>query len=302
MAKFWHYTAWVEREQDGGNIDLYKNLDDEAFTEDLTKIYEEDDKTYYVEFQTIGANRFHGRLSRVKDEDSFIRRGEDENRFVVLSDETGGEGEAGERDNSTAEFGIVRRNENLHILLEKGFQTPGIGIIMAHLQGFIDVEDDFLIKKETKMGPEAEEKLDELMGKELKSIELNFKKNPTTYSELDLDSALDTVTPDDYKFRFGLTLERGNTEPEDTEDGLSKVFAALGVNGEGSSQPITNSVRQLDIPEMMSKFEIVASDGDEEIAENLADTIQREVIDTTEYGYFDRDLGERLCNSIEEKE
>lgn len=301
MAKFWHYTVWAEKEEDGARIDLNQNLDDDAFTESLTEVYEDDDKTYYVEFQMIGANRFHGGISRVKDEESFIRRGPDDERFVVLSNETGGDGEAGERDNATAEFGLVRRHETLYILLEKGFQTPGIGVIHTHIRKNITIEDDFEMKKETRMGPDAEEKLDGLMGKELKSIEVNFKKNPTTYSELDLDSALDTMTPDDYKFNFGLTLERGNSEPEETEEGLSKILSMMGADNGTSNQPITNSVRQLDIPEMMSKFEIVASNGDEEIAENLADTIRREEIDTTAYGYFDSDLGEKLTDKIEEE-
>jgi len=299
--KFWHYTSWAEKEENGSRIDLNQNLDDSAFTGGLAEVYEEENKTYYIEFQTIGANRFHGRLSRVKDEDSFIRRGPDDNRFAVLSNETGGEGEAGERNNATAEFGLVRRATTLHILLERGFQTPGIGTLVAHLRNYIDTDDSFKMKKETRMGPDAEEKLDDLMGRELKSIEINFKKNPTTYPDLDLDSALDTMTPDDYKFNFGLTLERGNSEPEDTEEGLSKVLSMIGADNRAPNQPITNSVRQLDIPKMMSKFEIVANNGDGEIAENLADTIRREEIDTTAYGYFDKDLGVNLCDLIEDE-
>lgn len=301
MAKFWHYTIWGENGEDGSRVNLNRNLGDETFSGNLTEVYSDEDKTYYVEFQVIGGNRFHGRISRVKDEDSFIRRGPDDNGFVVLSSETGGGGEAGERKNATAEFGLVRRESNLHILLERGFQTPGIGIITSYISNNIQIDEDYEVKKETKMGPDAEDKLDDLMGKELKSIDINFKKNPTTYPELDLDSALDTMTGDDYKFHFGLTLERGNNEPEETEEGLSKVLSAIGVGNDTSNQPITNSVRQLDIPKMMSTFEIVAGDGDEEIAENLADTIRREEIDTTEYGYFDRDLGERLCDCIEDE-
>lgn len=301
MAKFWHYIMWGEKKEDGARIDFDQSLDDEAFSEGLDKIYEEDDKTYYVEFQMLQADRFHGRLSRVKDEESFIRRGPNDDRFTILSDETGGEGEAGERNNATAEFGVVRRNENLHILLERGFQTPGVGILIPHFSKYIDIDDDFELKKKTRMGPDAEEKLSQLMGKELKSVKLKFKKNPASYPELDLDSALDSVTEDDYKFQFGLTLERGNTEPQETEEGLSKVLSLIGVDTRSPNQPITNSVRQLDIPKMMSRFEIVADNGEEEINENLADTIRREEEDTTNYGYFDQNLGEELCDLIEEE-
>jgi len=170
---------------------------------------------------------------------------------------------------------------------------------MGHLTQHINIDDDFDLKKETKLGPDAEDKLSEIMGNEMKSVEINFKKNPTTYEHLDLDSAFDTMTEDDYKFQFGLSLEAGDTDAKETEEGLSRIFSLL--KPDTSSQPITNSVRQLDIPDMMSKFEIVAEVGDEEINQNLADTIRREKINKREYGHFSDELGEKLCELIEDE-
>lgn len=301
MAKFWHYTVWAESKDNGAWLDLRQGLSDDAFEAELNKILEKEEKNYYIDFRHLGGDHFHGWLSRVKDEDSFIHRGPHDDDFNNLSDETGGGGEAGERDSSTAEFGLVRRTDRLHILMEQAGATPGIGFLLSYLKENVDISEDFELKKRTSMGPDAEEVLDELMGKELKSVEIKFKKNPTTYSELDIDSAIDTMTPDDYKFHFGVSLERGNTEAQDTEEGISKVFNTLGLTDDSPNQPITNSVRQLDIPKMMSTFEIVAKDGEQEIDENLADTIGREEVDTNPYGYFDERLGQRLCELIEEE-
>ena len=215
--------------------------------------------------------------------------------FSQLSSQTPDDGKAGETDSDIVDFAIVQDSDYLHVLLEVGFQTPGIGKLSQYIAQHVTYDDEYSVKRETKLGPNADDKLNSLVGTELKSMSVSFKKHPTTYSEMDdADEVFDTLTPDDYRFEFGVTLERGHKNGEDTEDALQSLMSLFGKN----NQPLTNSIRQLDFPRMMYSFDIEAEDGNKEVEQNLADTTNKEEIDKSYYGFFDKKLGKKLCREI----
>lgn len=297
-SKFYHYKVWFEDSEDGEKVDLHSNLSLDVRSDTPDLISEDGQKQYYVQLQDIQTHWFHGLLFRGKDEDSYMRL-DDQDNFERLSDETPGEGEAGERNSDLVEFGMIRRSNNLHILLEVGFQTPGIGKLSGYLNQELSYDGDYKLKRETKMGPDAEEKIEELIGTDLKTINLSFKKNPTTYDEIeDVDAGVDTLSGDNYRVEFGLSLQRGSEDSQTTDEALTDIFTNM---FNRDNQPITNSVRQLDLPKMMYSFDVKALDGNRTVEKNLADTTHKEEIDKTLYGFFDEQLGERLCEEIQEE-
>jgi hypothetical protein len=252
-STFYHYKVWFEDDDDGSRIDLNANLNLNSRSTNTNLISQTGQKQYYIQMQDIRNNWLHGLLFRGKDEDSYMRLDNQDN-FERLSNETPGQGEAGERNSDIVDFGLIKRTNNLHILLEVGFQTPGIGKLSEYFDQQLSYNDNYSIKRETKMGPDAEEKLQALTGTNLKTINLSFKKNPTTYDDInDADVGMDTLSDDNYRVELGMSLNRGTDRPDSTDYVLKDVFSNLFGR---DNQPITNSVRQLDLPKMIYSFNV----------------------------------------------
>lgn len=297
-STFYHYKVWFEDEDDGSRVDLNTNLNLSGRSTNTNLISQTGQKQYYIQMQDIRSNWFHGLLFRGRDEDSYMRLDSQDN-FDRLSNETPDQGEAGERNSDIVDFGLIQKTNTLHILLEVGFQTPGIGKLSEYLDQKLSYNDDYSVKRETKMGPDAEEKLEKLIGTNLKTINLSFKKNPTTYDSIDdADIGVDTLSDDNYRVEFGMSLQRGSDGPDSTDDVLKDVFSNLFSR---DNQSITNSVRQLDLPKMMYSFDVEALDGNRTIETNLADTTNKVEIDKSYYGFFDQELGTRLCEEVQDE-
>lgn len=291
VTKFHHYGIWIEDDV-SDIVDPSEAFHDGIFSNDLFNI-STDNHNYTLRFQEIGPNQYHGIIVRTKDESGFLRlSGGSLEQFSNVVD---GDGEIGEAKFDHVNLAVIVNNSGLDLLVEVGFQTPGIGVISNYLRQHLDASLGCDIKHKTKFRQDAEENLDRLLDDELKKIEVSFTKDPRVYEDLDLDEALKAMVPEDYRLKFEVSLEQGKkSEGRGVDDYLSHICSMLGKN-EGSTK---ESIKMIDFPKIMNIFRVTGVEDGEMVEENLADMTLQDKIDTSGYGIFDSELGERLCERI----
>lgn len=289
LTKFYHYSLWFE-DDTGRRINPHNALDDSVFSNDFYRLVPSGDKSYSLRFQEIDSGWYHGIIVRTKDESNLVRLTND-GSLRLFSDITEDEGEVGDIDLDYVDFGVHVENTGLSLLIEVGFQTPGIGVIENYLNEHLSTKDRYAIERETKIRDDTDEKLDRLLDQDLKKVEVSFKKNPTTYDELDASETLKSMIPDDYRLKFEVSVHRGNeVEKSKVRGYLSQFMSMIGFD----DSTVEYSIRKIDFPKFMNTFRITGIDDEEEIEENIADIAMKEKIDTSQYGIFDSELGEHL--------
>lgn len=297
-AKFYYYNIWVESE-DGNRLEIDEAFNDQVFQEDNYHINSDKSKHYFAKFQQISVNQYHGIMMRAKDEKGFLRLDEDR-QMDVLSAATDGDGHTGSIDRDYVNFGMVKNTKNIDILLEVGYQTPGILKLKEYLGQHIASGKVDKIGHETRMPELTDEKLHRILNSELKKAEISFKKNPKSVAGDDAEETLSNLVPDNYRLKFEASLEQGKEEHSSMRDFLDDFLSQMGNN---DADEIPETIRQIDFPRIMNTFKLVGfEDGEEEVEENLAATAEVEEIDISDFGLFDEDLGEFLCRTIIQKQ
>lgn len=294
LTKFYHYNLWIEGD-DGRRLNPSEALSDDTFSDDLYKISCDGDKNYHTRYQEVETNLYHGVLIRTKDEDDFVRLSPGGD-IGPLSEATEDEGEAGDVDFDYVDFAVRVGSAKLDLLIEVGFQTPGVGVAKQYLDAHIEFDEEYDIEHETDMRDHEDEKLERLLDSTLKKVEISFKKNPQTYAELEPDQAIRSLIDDSYRLKFEASLHQDkDAEGSRVEDFVDRFSSLLGVNEDSVEQ----SISKIDFPRIMHTFRIEGVESDEEeIEDNLADIVKKEEIDTTGYRLFDPNLGEELCDRI----
>jgi hypothetical protein len=290
-TKFHHYRIWIENEV-SEVVSPHEIFRDDVFSNNLFRV-STDRHNYTLRFQEVVPNQYHGIIVRTKDEDGFVRLFD--GALEPFSDVIDGEGEIGDAEFDHVDFAVVVDDSGLDLIVEVGFQTPGIGVISNYLAHHIDAPEDYRVKHQTKFRQDAEENLEQLLDDELKKVEVSFKKNPRVYEELETGELLKEIAPEGYRLKFEISLEQGKEgEGESTRDRLSHICSMLGKERDSTEE----SLKMIDFPAVMNIFRVTGVEDGEVVEENLADMTLQEKIDTSGYGIFDIDLGEQLCEQI----
>lgn len=294
LTKFYHYNLWIEGD-DGRRLDPSDVLSDEVLDDDLYRIPNAGERNYHSQFQEISSGRYHGVLIRTKDEDDFVRLSP-EGHLGRLSDATEDRGEAGDIDYDYVDFAIDFGTTGIDLLIEVGFQTPGIGVVKQYLDDHIEFDEDYELKHETDIRDLDDDKIERLLDSHLKKVKISFKKNPQSYAELDPDDAIRTLIDDSYRLEFVASLHQDkDADSTRVDDFITRFSSLLGVDADTAEE----SISQIDFPRIMHTFRIEGVESDEEeVEDNLADIVKKEEIDTSGYGIFDPRLGEELCDRI----
>ena len=298
VTKYYHYSVWVENDV-GHRLNPADAFSDSVFTEEFHPLPDRGDKSYALRLRKIDPGRYHGMIVRTKGKENFFTVDE-EGSFQPFKDLIEGGGRVTNAELDCVDFAIQIEDTGLSLLVEVGFQTPGIGVIKRYLREHMKDRTEHKLRHGTKLD-DSEGELSELLDKSLKKAEISFKKNPESYEHLSVDDRLRNVAPDDYRLKFEISLERGmDTRERKVREYLSHVNSMLGF-GEG---PVEDSIERIDFPRIMHMFKITPVEGgeeNEEEAEDIADMILRERIDTSGYGMFDADLGARLCDIMRQE-
>lgn len=294
LTKFYHYNVWVEGE-DGGRLNPRDVLSDEVYSNTLYQISNGDDRNYRTQFRNMGTHQHHGVIIRTKSEDDFVRLTSDDS-LVRLSEATEDEGETGDIDFDYVNFAVQTGSTKIDLLIEVGFQTPGIGVITDYLREHIEYDEDNQIEHETDIRDTDDEKLTRLLDSNLQKVEISFKKNPQSYSELDPDHALRTLIDDSYRLKFEASLHQDkDAEKSRVDDFINHFSSLIGIDTDTAEE----SISKINFPRIMHTFRIEGIESDEEeVEDNLADIVKKEEIETSGYELFDENLGEELCERL----
>jgi len=99
------------------------------------------------------------------------------------------------------------------------------------IEAYFDMllQDSYKVKYETVTDPDIEDKLDNLLDKNLKTVEMNSERHPDKYINKDSPSVREMV-PDDYKLKMELGLEyKKDSEAWKVYDFLKSYPAQIGL-------------------------------------------------------------------------
>lgn len=295
--KFYHYTMWF---LDGQNerLNPRRVLDDEVFSTGFAEVEHEGDRAYLTRFRMNRDGMYRGLLLRTRDESVFLRF-KDNDEVERLDEELEGEGTTGNIDRDVVNFAVVRDSDELHLLIEQGFQTPGIGKLRTHFHDHTDAFDgEVEVRTNQKTDLISGERARRLAQSELQDIVVNFKSDPRGYDDtaMDVGSWAEAAVPEGYRFGYSATIDSGNSPtPDTTSDVLSESF---GVNPDTVERTLTD----LDFLQKFSKLYLeVETDDGEVIDENLTDQVIKEEVDLTRFEFFSENLGDELIDRILEQ-
>lgn len=292
--KFYYYRLWVE-DQDGEEVSLIDLVDEDELKDGHMEepVSEDDSKKYYIGINDINREGLHGIILRMKDDSEYVRRVGNNGSLKSLDEFVDDEGETGDSRSGFADIAMVV-NDEANLLIEVGYQTPGINIVRKFFEKLIDNED-YEVKKEVRHERAIEQKLDNLKGKDLKKMTISLKNNPSDYDD-DMWNQFKHLTSD-YRLKFSISLERGSNAST-VQD---KILDVLG-NDDEEEDALIESLTQMDLPRLLYSFKIEAvEEEDQEVEENLADITDKEKIDDERYSVNDKELGEELCQKIQRR-
>lgn len=92
---------------------------------------------------------------------------------------------------------------------------------------------------------------------------------------------------------YTLSLERGNSNPETVRERVNNLFDI-------DTHTAEATLTSIDIPNMMSKLYIEGQVGGQTVEQNLTDLTLKQEINLSYFNFFDKNLGQRLINEIEQ--
>lgn len=215
---------------------------------------------------------------------------DDDGNLSTLDEETGDIGDVGNANYDYVDFVGTLKHEKIELILEVGFQTPGIGIIAEYFDQHIVNEDVEVKYKWEKRDQDISE---ELLNSELKTAVISFKKDPRTLSEASIEGTLLSMMPDNYRIKFEVSLQRGDVEASKVNRALVNFLTTM-----FGTESIESTIEQVDIPKIMHTFRIEGISDGQEVETNLAEVVDKILIDTTEYRLHDERLGEVLAEKL----
>lgn len=293
VTKFYHYTITVESDR-GRKVDPMSVANDDIFSSELYSISSTQTKKYDASFRKIENGIHQGRVIRTQDESSFLRR-DDDDTVVPLTDRVSGNGDTGEINRGHTDFVVKADAKQLDLIVEVGAQTPGIQIIKKYIRDHLNLPEDYILDHESKLEGLTDEKLERLLSSDFMEAEVSFKKHPDRYDGEDTGRALDSMTPDDYRIKFNISLEQGKDKRFQT---VRSYFRNNLPFFEGD-ESLKTSLRKIDFGKMMHTFRVESVDEDGDIEMNFADLARVDEIDTSSYSPFGERLGDRLYEALE---
>lgn len=293
-TKFYYYEVWFEDEEKHKVPieDLISKY--ELFPTTRKEIDRGGNKDYYLEFQNESDNYYGGRIRRVRSDDQYIHQeGEDVKVLADSIKEIGGEpGSTGQIERDIVNFGARVQDDRIIFLLQIGFQLPRI----AAVRDYFEKEVDDSLKVRSRTIPDNDDfSWDDILDKELKSIEISLKKEPSEVNGSSLFDDLNQMMPDNYRIGLDLSIRKPKTG---TKEKLKNLLKS--VTPGASEDDLASTLENVDLPSLMSKFKIdyyVGEDGEKEVKEHnfLQNLKQEEVeLEPEELANF-KEMTTRLC-------
>ncbi len=188
---------------------------------------------------------FYSYIVRTQQDTEYCHLDGRTDEIVNLSSKTGDNGETGEIKRDIVSFAFTIMDGKILVLMEQGFQYPGIGVFIDYMRQIINQDDITFIHKH-KVKEKKKEQLKKVFGKKLKRIVMTFKKNADLSSDSPVEEFLGKLgVTEDYSVNIEFSLgksKRGSFMK--VKDLLLKEFAVDNVE----------ELLQIDFASIMSSF------------------------------------------------
>jgi hypothetical protein len=303
---------WVENEN-GKRVDPDSHLDT-PFSGDNDRVDPEDrddpadleDEKHYVfdfEGRLIGgegdsvSKSSQGIVLRTKDYSQYQQETGDGDLRPLSKGMEDEEGTAGDPNTDATRVGVVLEGDQIHLLVERPGGTAGIGIIQKHVENKLSEDtDNYRVRRRAKPKRFEDSELERLMNAELDNIIMSFKNNPSSYDDtpLNVDSSLERTPPENYRAKYEIKIERGNTTGQQVREILGNKLGLDPTNAE-------NEIIQEEVLDVFYKLAIKGLDDDGEIEINFTNGKREEKVPEMGSEFLSDELGERLIELIREQ-
>lgn len=253
---------------------------------------------YYHEFDEEEQNLKYGRIVRIQEENDFFAK--DGNNTVNLSERVQEQYGIGEIKEDITNFGMLVDGNDLIILLEIGFQTPGIAVVTEYIQKILNRHagdpTEYEATSKWIQEEDTDQKLKSLIDTELKKAEIRMKEFPELEVGDTPEQTAANLQPDNYALRLEWSLQKTDNNKLTLEKIWSKLLGT-------DQDEVLNTLQQIDYPRLLSTFKVEGfGDEEEEINENLLKTIKfvELEIETEQLADYD-EIGQELCSILRDE-
>ena len=132
-------------------------------------------KLYIKRYEEQTNGFYFGVISRLKSVTEFALKERGVRELKPLSEIISQEGELAEIERDMALFSFTMKNGNIYLLIETGFQYPGVGVFEDFIKKLIQRDDICFIHKHITKAKDVQ-KIKRLFGQKLKKISIHFKR------------------------------------------------------------------------------------------------------------------------------
>ena len=314
-VKFYYYEIWIN---DYKHSKIKEEILNEIEMDSTIKILGKYGRNYNFEFSLNDLGQTYARIIRGKPTEDFLykkEKGKAENLADITKDKNA---EVGEINTDIVHFAYIFDKDRIVILIQQGFQYPGVGIFKEFISKIIvnsfkkvylekyqiglsdDELKEFEVKSKLLTSPKHIKPLKKIFNKKIKSMAINLKKNVEIPENTIFGDFLKKVNVSkDYTMKFSVQLSRENkkTTYNTFENVLPNLFGIASTNNQ------LNELLEIDFPSILSVFSAEFFDENHEVKkEDILDLVENETlnIDSNNLGNSDY-IGIKLYENLKNK-
>lgn len=308
-VKFYYYELFFKDFKDR-KLECTKIIEKLDFNKDI-KIKKTRNYTLIVE-PTINKCYF-GRILRTRLHSDFFSKNKDGTKN--LAEVTGQpKSEAGLIEYDIVNFAFFVKDYSLVMLMEQGFQYPGVGVFIEYLLelikdllkdnefltnlGLTDEENKIRITHKLLVKPEKIEKLKKVFDKKLKSVKMHFKKKADLPEDAPIEDFLKALSSvNDYTLDVEFRLRK----TEKSKIALVKEFLS-NFFGLGNKPDEIETLLQIPFPDLLNSFIIEVFDGETFEETNILKEFESEELMIDKDNIQDYEfIKKKLCSEVTSK-
>ena len=282
---------------DKKSIDFDKIFEKREVNNHNITIKRKNGRIFTLEFKKNFENLFYGRIYRSRSNKEHFCIKDRETK--ILSDIIG-DGETGLLINDVVTFGMLIHKGKLFVLIEQGFQYPGIGVFLEYLTA-LTKDDNFSYKHISVVKEKDYKPLKKAFSKNLFSLSMKIKKHADLPEGTPVEEFMKRMClTKEYVIDFEIRL-RNPTKKATYMKVKQPLLEFLGLDKKGET---LEDLLKIDFPSLLTRFQIECFDENpkESVHFNILDYYEKIVytLDKNNLGNF-HSLGKQLCIHLQQK-
>lgn len=262
---FFFYTI-TAKDEDKNEVNLKDLIDNGKLIKNKIEIGRPP-RVYGIKFTNLEDNFFFGRIHRSRNRSDFFET--KANEIKDLSEQIE---KIGEKDRDIVNFVFGPFGNKIMVLMERGYQYPGMGILTEFFQKFLEAPvDKDNVKYEPLKTKNLIEKLKRVSNKPVKSISLTVKKDASIPQNWPIEKTLECMNLPGFEItiqvNIGRVRDKKRFEFTKTKDLIKRIINVP------ESEAFAHSMAALDLPTIFSSLDITFYEGAVELNKLVTENI-----------------------------